>query len=203
MHAVEREKELYRDLADVRGLALFCALASALVAGLLGLKFGWYPVLAVVIPPVPVLVAIAVLDWRTRYIPNRLVLPATAYVVLAGVVLWLVVDAQTELIRGLLGLVAVRTFFWVLWFIRAAGMGFGDVRLSALLSFVLAYLGPAELVLGIWLGFILFGVPGLLISAIKRDYRLMRVPFPFGPFMVLGALLGIFLGQPVTDLLYG
>lgn len=203
LSAVEGDKELYRDLADVRRLGLGCAIASALVAGLLGWHFGWYPVLALVVPPVPVFVAIAVVDWRTRYIPNRLVLPVTAYVVLAGVVLWLALDARTELVRGLVALVVVRTFFWVFWFVRAAGMGFGDVRLSAALGFVLGFLGPGEAFFGVWLGFIVFTLPGVLLALAKRDYQLMRVPFPFGPFMLVGALLGVFLGQPAVDLLYG
>ena len=203
MHAIEREKELYRDIAELPGLALGCAIASALVAGVLGWKYGWYPVLAVVLPPVPVCVAVAVLDWRTRYIPTRLVLPATAYVLLAAVVLWLTSGAGTELVRGLIGLVVVRSFFWVLWFVRAAGMGFGDVRLAALLGLLLGFLGPMELFLGIWLGFLAFSLPGVLLALVKWDYRLMRVPFPFGPFMVVGALLGVLLGQPVADAVYG
>jgi leader peptidase (prepilin peptidase) / N-methyltransferase len=203
MHAVEREKELYRDLADLRGLALACALASAVVAGLLGWKLGWHPALAVVVPTVPACVAITVVDWRTRYIPTRLVLPATAYAVLAGLVLWPAADARADLVLGLVGLAVVRSFFWILWFIRAAGMGFGDVRLGALLGFVLGYLGPGELFFGTWIGFIVFSLPGVLIALIKRDYRLMRVPFPFGPFMLIGALVGVFLGQPLIDAAWG
>jgi len=203
LHAIERDKELYRDMAAVRGLALGCALASALVAGALGWKYGWHPVLAVVIPPVPVCVAIAVIDWRTRYIPTRLVLPATLYVLLAGVVLWLTLGARTELVRGLVGLVVVRSLFWLMWRIYAAGMGFGDVRLGALLGFVLGFLGPGELFFGVWLGFLVFTLPGSFLALVRWNYQLMRVGFPFGPFMLIGALLGIFLGQPAVDAIYG
>jgi leader peptidase (prepilin peptidase)/N-methyltransferase len=203
MHAKEREKEPYRDLAAVPGLTLGCALASALVAGLLGWKLGWDPVLAVVVPPVPVWVAIAVVDWRTRYIPSRLVLPATAYVVVAGLLTWPATGDRTDLVRGLVGLVVVRSFFWLMWFIRAAGMGFGDVRLAALLGFVLGFLGWGQLIFGVWIGFIVFSLPGLVVSIAKRDLRLLRVPFPFGPFMLIGAFLGVFLGQPVMNAIYG
>jgi leader peptidase (prepilin peptidase)/N-methyltransferase len=203
MHAQEREKEPYRELADVPHLALGCAIASALVGALLGWKFGWYPILALVIPPIPVCVAIAVVDWRTRYIPSWLVLPATAYAVVAGLVLWAAVGDRTDLVRGVVGLAVVRSFFWVMWFIRAAGMGFGDVRLAALLGFVLGYLGWGQLIFGVWIGFIAFGLPGILVSIAKRDLRLLRVPFPFGPFMLIGALVGVFLGQPVMNAIYG
>ena len=203
MHAVEREKEPYREMARVPHLLAGCALVSAVVGGLLGWWVGADPALAVVLPVVPVGVAIAIIDWRARLIPNRLVRPATAYVVVAGLVVWAATGDHDDLLRAAVSLVVVRSFFWVLWFIRAAGMGFGDVRLAALLAFVLGYLGPGEVFLGVWLGFLVFGLPGVVVSAVKRDYRLMRVPFPFGPFMLIGALLGILLGQPVVDAVYG
>jgi leader peptidase (prepilin peptidase)/N-methyltransferase len=203
MHAVERDKEPYREMGRVRGLLLGCVLACAVVGGLLGWWIGADPALAVVVPVVPVGVAIAVVDWRARLVPNRLVLPATAYVVAAGLAVWAVTGEHDDLLRAAVSLAAVRSLFWVMWFIRAAGMGFGDVRLSALIGFVLGWLGPAEVFFGVWIGFLVFGLPGVLVSLAKRDYRLMRVPFPFGPFMLVGALLGVFLGQPVIDALYG
>jgi leader peptidase (prepilin peptidase)/N-methyltransferase len=199
LHAIEREKEPYRDLARVPGLALGCALASALVAGGLGWKLGWHPVLAVVIPPVPVCVAIAVLDWRTRYIPTWLVRPATIYVLAAAVVLWLTLGARDELVAGLVGMVVVRSALWLAWFLRAAAMGFGDVRLSALTGFVLAYLGYAEWVVGSFAGLTVMSIPIIGLALVHRDYQLLRVPFPLGPFLLIGALIGIFLGQPLMD----
>ena len=53
-------------------------------------------------------------------------------------------------------LLVVRTVFWLLWFIRQAGMGFGDVRLSALLGCALGYVGGGPL-----LDRPLLGVPAL------------------------------------------
>ena len=203
MHAVERDKEPYREMAAVPHLLVGCVLVSALVGGLLGWWIGADPALAILVPVVPVAVAIAVVDWRARLVPNRLVRPATAYVVAAGLAVWAVTGDHDDLVRAAIAMVVVRSFFWVLWFIRAAGMGFGDVRLAGLLAFVLGYLGPGEVFLGVWLGFLVFGLPGVLVAVVKRDFRLMRVPFPFGPFMLVGALLGVFLGQPVVDALYG
>jgi leader peptidase (prepilin peptidase)/N-methyltransferase len=203
MHAREREKEPYRDLAAVPHLALGCAIACAVLGLLVGWKIGWHPALAVVLPVVPVGVAVAVIDWRTRLIPSRLVLPATAYVVVAGLVIWGVTGDRADLVRAVVGLVVVRSIFWVLWFIRAAGMGFGDVRLSALIGFVLGYASAGALFFGVWIGFFAFVLPGVVLAIVKRTYQLMRVPFPFGPFMLIGAVLGILVGQPVMVALTG
>jgi len=184
-------------------LAVGAAVAGAAVGALMGWALGWHPALAVALPVVPVGVMIAVVDWRSRYIPNRLVLPATAYVVAAGLVIWAVTGDGSDLLRAAVGLVVVRSLFWVAWFIRAAGMGFGDVRLSALLGFVLGYVGLGAVIVGVWLGFFSFVLPGVVLALAKRDYELLRVPFPFGPFMLIGAVVGLVVGQPLMTAAYG
>ena len=80
---------------------------------------------------------------------------------------------------------AVRSFFWVLWWFHSAGMGFGDVRLAALLGFALGQLGWGEVVVGAYSGFLVFGLPGLLLAIVRRDRALLKSAFPFGPFMLV------------------
>lgn len=196
-------KELYADMARVRGLRTGSVVACALVGALLGARFDLVWALLGLVPLVPLGVAVAVVDWRTRLIPTRLVLPGTAVVVLLGVLAWVSLDAGRGLQRGLIGLVIARSFFWVLWFVRRAGMGFGDVRLAALLGFTLAYLGWGEFVVGLYAGFLVFSVPGVALALVRRDRRLMKQAFPYGPFMLLGALFGILLGGQIARGLAG
>src|SRR5262249_15597926 len=134
MHAREREKEPYAQMASVRHLALGSAIAGFVVGAVVAWAGGGEPALAVARPGVPVGVMIAVVDWRSRYIPNRLVLPATAYVIVAGLVIWAITQDGSDLVRAAISLVVVRSVFRLAWSVRAAGMGFGDVRLSALLG---------------------------------------------------------------------
>ena len=76
-------------------------------------------------------------DWRTRLLPTRVVVPADAprsSLVLLAVAL----DRdRATLVRARRRLVPCGSVFWVLWFIHSPGMGFGDVRLSALLGLAL------------------------------------------------------------------
>ena len=44
---------------------------------------------------------------------------------------------------------------------------------------------------GLYSGFLLFGVPGLLLALARWDRGLLKKAYPFGPFLLLGALLGI------------
>jgi leader peptidase (prepilin peptidase)/N-methyltransferase len=80
-------------------------------------------------------------------------------------------------------------------------MGFGDVRLAALLGFALGHVGWAEFGVGMYSGFLIFGVPGLVLALVKWDRKLLKTAYPFGPFMILGALLGLLVGPPIGDYL--
>ncbi len=165
---------------------------------MIGATLGWQWALVILTPLAPVGVALAVVDWRTKLLPSRIVLPATGGVLLLAAAGWAVTRDPDDLIRAAIGLVVVRSVFWVLWWFHATGMGFGDVRLAALLGGALGHLGWAELATGVYAGFLVFGLPGLLLAIIRRDRSLLKAPFPFGPAMLVGALLGIVLGPWVA-----
>jgi leader peptidase (prepilin peptidase)/N-methyltransferase len=186
----------YAEVAARPGLAWRSALAAAVAGGLVGAAVGLDWPLLYLLPLVPVGVALAVVDWHTHLLPTVVVWPTLGVVVVLAAVA-AVDDDLDSFVRAVLGMVAVFAFFYVLWWVHPAGMGFGDVRLSAVLGFALGYLGWPELVLGIYGGFLAFAVPGLVLAVVRRDRQLLRVAFPFGPFLLVGALAGIVLGGPV------
>jgi leader peptidase (prepilin peptidase)/N-methyltransferase len=148
---------------------------------------------------VPVCAALAVIDWRTRYLPKRLVLPSYAVVGVVVVAAALVTRDTSSLERAVIGWLAAYVFFFLLWFVMPRGMAYGDVRLSGLLGLALGWLGLQQLVLGLYTGFLLGGVLGLLLNALKVFHHKHS---PFGPYMVLGAFLAAaFPGQ--LGLTYG
>lgn len=193
----EPPKIPYADLAARRGLRLRAAVVSTLAGAVVGAATGVDWSLLWLVPLVPLAVALSVIDWHTRLLPRVVVVPAT----LAALVLVLVVGLSTgerdALVRALVAMVVARSFFWVLWFVRSAGMGFGDVRLAALLGLVLGWAGWNHLALGIWSSFVLFAVPALAVVAVRRDRTLLKRSFPFGPFMVAGALVGLVWGTAI------
>ena len=191
----EEPKELYADIAALPGLAWKSALASAAAAGLVGLRVGWDPALLVWAYLAPVGVALAVVDWRTRLLPTRVIAPSYAVVVVLTLLAAAVSGEWDAAIRAGWGwLVAGGTFF-VLWFVYPRGMGYGDVRLSGILGIALGYLGWAELLTGVYAGFLIGGVSGLLLSVLRI---VDRKAYPFGPFMLVGALVGVLAGPNVA-----
>ncbi len=200
----EGPKELYADLGGLPRLAMLTALASGVAGALIGWVIGMDRLLVLLLPLAPIGTLLAVVDLRTRLLPRIVVIPATLAAIAYGLVAWPISGDPDALVRGLIGMAAARVVFWVLWFVRSAGMGFGDVRLSALLGFVLAYVGWPEYALGLYSGFLIFGLPGLLLAIVRWDRTLLKKAYPFGPFLLLGALLGILLGDPLLgDLALG
>ena len=194
-------KELYVAVAALPGLTWKAGIAAGASAALLGLVLGWEWSLLVVLPLVPISVALAVVDWRTRLLPTWVIAPT--YVLTVGTVLlsWLLegdLGEPESLKRALLGWVCAGGLYLLLWFVYPRGMGYGDVRLSGILGIALGFLGWSELAVGIYGGFLLGGVVGGLLAVLRR---VDRTGYPFGPFMLLGALVGIVVGQPVISAL--
>lgn len=142
-------------------------------------------------------VALALIDLDTHTLPNRIVLPM--YPVLG--VLLVIASALTgdwgALLRGLVGLVVLGGTYLALAIAVPRGMGFGDVKLAGALGLVLAYLGWGPLAVGAFGAFLLGGTFGIVLLLTRRAGRATGIPF--GPWMLLGAWVGAFVGASVWD----
>ena len=201
--ADEPPKMLYADIAARPGLAWRSAAISAACAGLVASVTGADWSLLWLVPLTPVAVALSVVDWHTRLLPRVVVVPVTLLAVALVVAIGLATDERDALVRALLAMVVSRSFFWVLWFVRSAGMGFGDVRLAAPVGLVLGWVGWGALAIGIWVAFVAFAVPALALAVARRDRALLKKSFPFGPFMVIGALVGLVWGTALAGRIWG
>ncbi|MBC6445674.1 prepilin peptidase [Actinokineospora xionganensis] len=142
-------------------------------------------------------IALALIDLDVRRLPSAIILPS--YPVLAALlaVSSAVRDDWWSLGRAGIGAAALFAFYFLLALVYPAGMGFGDVRLSGLLGGVLAYLSWSTLVVGAFGGFVLGALVGAVVLAAGRGDR--KTALPFGPFMILGALLALFVAEPIAD----
>jgi leader peptidase (prepilin peptidase)/N-methyltransferase len=199
----EPPKELYADLGRRPRLGPVSAAVSGLAGAGVGLGVGWEWLLCVALPLVPVGTLLGYVDWRTKLLPSAVVLPATGLALGYGLVRWAATGDPAELVRGVISMLVVRTVFWILWFVRQAGMGFGDVRLSALLGLVLGYAGGGAVLVGLYSAFLVFAVPGVAWAIVKRDRSILRRPYPFGPFLLVGTWIGLVFTGPIIDAVYG
>ena len=183
-------KQAYADIAATPGLAVRLAAGSAAVGAALGGVLGWTGALLYLLPLVPVGAALLVVDWRTTLLPTRVIHPT--YVGLAVLVpLAALVDHDLgSLYRAGWGWLLLGGWFWLFWAVAGA-WGFGDVRLARVLGPALGYLGWSHLLVGALLMMLVGGLGGVVLAA--RD-RSLRKRFPYGPFMLVGAVLGALAG---------
>jgi leader peptidase (prepilin peptidase)/N-methyltransferase len=189
-------KVSYQELARTPGLRWGFATAGALTCGWVAVSLGMSAVLPAWLYVALVGVLLAWIDSRTRLLPTRIIAPSYAIVASLLVLASAIDQDWAALVRAALGWVLGGGIFFVMWLIYPKGLGYGDVRLAGLLAMALAWVGWPELAVGMYAGFLFGGlVGGALVLARVVDRR----RYPFGPFMVLGALVGLAFGQPLVD----
>jgi leader peptidase (prepilin peptidase)/N-methyltransferase len=187
----EEPKPAYVDLAALPGLAWKSAVASALAGAAVGWGEGWQWTLLVIVPLVAPLVALAVIDWHTRLLPTYLIRRLYPAVIALVLVTFVITQVTGGLVGAALGFAVAFGWFYLMWFVYPKGLGFGDVRLAGVLGLALGYLGVGPLLIGVYAGFLLGGLGGLVLSALRIVHRRA---VPFGPFMIVGALVGVAFG---------
>jgi leader peptidase (prepilin peptidase)/N-methyltransferase len=141
-------------------------------------------------------VALAIIDIETHRLPNVIVLPGYAVgVALLGTAALLQGDV-VALGRMAAGAGILFAFYLALAIISPRGMGLGDVKLAGLLGLFLGSLGWGQLAVGAGAAFVLGGVFSIILLVMKRVGR--KSGIPFGPWMLLGAWVGIFAGQTIA-----
>ncbi|HKT04241.1 MAG TPA: prepilin peptidase [Rugosimonospora sp.] len=144
-----------------------------------------------------VAVALTLIDIDVRRLPNAIVLPSYAIAAVLLVPATLVHRDWTDLVRGLIAMAALWSFYFALAWLYPGGMGFGDVKLAGLLGLYLGWLSWGAVLVGTFTGFLLGGTVGAVLLATRRATR--KTALPFGPYMLVGALFAVFLAGPVAD----
>ena len=136
-----------------------------------------------------VLLAVSCIDIDHRIIPDRVILPATALLYPAAVVLTPLTWRQ-----GLAGILAGAGILYLVAFAyrrltRREGMGMGDVKLMVLIGAVIG-----------WQGAIFTLFTGALYGTLAGGWAMVRsggglkTAIPFGPFLSLGAATYLLAG---------
>jgi leader peptidase (prepilin peptidase) / N-methyltransferase len=144
------------------------------------------------------LVAQTWIDLRTQRLPREITYAAIILGAVALAIAALVLDEPERIWMAALGAAIALVTMWLIYTLSRGGMGDGDVRLAPLLGMYLGWLNPGIVLPGLFFGFIAGAVFGVVMMAGDRAGR--RTAVPFGPFLALGTIVAIFLGQPFVDL---
>jgi leader peptidase (prepilin peptidase)/N-methyltransferase len=174
---------------------------TGVLFGLLGARFAGSWALPAYLLFAAVLVVLSMIDLDTMTLPRRIVYLGAG----AGAVLLTVASVAAgepeRLWWAAAGAAGALAFFLALHLASPRAMGFGDVRLAALIGLYLGWLGLREVPVGLFLGFLLGAVVGVVALVIGRAARKTQVPF--GPFLAAGALVTVMAGQPIVALWLG
>ena len=176
-------------------------LGTAVVFGLAGLHWGLSWVTPAYLYGAAIAVALTMIDLDVHRLPDAIVLPSYPVVfALLALGSWGASD-WPALGRAAVGGLVLFIAYALMWLAYPSGMGLGDVKLAGLIGAYLAWAGWGALAVGAFAAFFLGGVYSVTLLATGRASRKSGVPF--GPWMLLGAALGVGFGEQIWSLYLG
>jgi leader peptidase (prepilin peptidase) / N-methyltransferase len=171
--------------------------AVELVAGLFAAyaawRFGFTPAAFGAMLLAWTLLAAGVIDLDTQLLPDDLTLP----LLWAGL-LFNLFGTFATLPSAVIGAVAGYLFLWLIyWAFKLTtgkeGMGYGDFKLLGALG---AWLGWQALPLVILLSSVVGALIGISLMVFARHAR--ETPIPFGPYLAVAGVIGLFWGPEIV-----
>jgi leader peptidase (prepilin peptidase)/N-methyltransferase len=168
-----------------------------LTTGLFSLAVAWHfgfsPEAAAALPLTWALIALSLIDFDKKLLPDNIVLPF----------LWLglllnIGGFFTDLHSAVLGAAAGYLALWSLFHLfrlltGKEGMGYGDFKLLALFG---AWLGWQHLFQIVLLSSLVGAVVGILLILFRRHDR--TIPIPFGPYLAAAGWISLLWGDAIN-----
>jgi leader peptidase (prepilin peptidase)/N-methyltransferase len=167
----------------------FVELLTAVLIALCFARFGLTGQAAVAALFVACLVVLSAIDLEHRILPDRIVLPATAVVLVAQIALF-----PDRTLEWVLSAVAVSGFLFAALLAYPRGMGMGDVKLALLMGAALGKSVAVAMAVGL--------LAGLVVSIVilaRHGAAGRKKAIPFGPFLAVGSVVALFFGERLLD----
>ncbi|MEV6492470.1 prepilin peptidase, partial [Actinoplanes sp. NPDC051633] len=173
-------------LVEAGTAALFVAVAA---------RFGLSWELPAYLYLAAIAIALAAIDLDVFRLPDAIVKPSYAVALALLISAAYLGDNWWAVARGLIAAATMWLFFRVVAIFGP--MGGGDIKLAPLLGFYLGWLGWGAVAIGAFAGFLLGGLAGVLLMAVRLARFKSKIPF--GPYMLAGAFVAVFAAAPIAD----
>lgn len=167
-----------------------------LIAGALFVLVVWQtplgPLLVSRLLLVSILIALFGIDLEHQILPNSITLPGIVIGLLLSLIAppgWKDAVLGTLLGAGILYAIAAGYYLWR----REEGMGMGDVKMLAMIG---AFLGWKAVLVTLVLSSFSGAIIGVILMSVQRGG--MKFALPFGTFLAIGALVAMFVGEPLV-----
>jgi len=139
------------------------------------------------------LAAVTLTDLERRIIPNK--------ILLAGAILCLAIAIPTDpggVPERAIAAAAAGGLFFLVALAYPAGMGLGDVKLAAVMGLFLGRAVAPAILFALLIG----SLVGVALMA-RHGSGARKMAIPFGPFLALGGVIGMLVGDQLIDLYLG
>jgi leader peptidase (prepilin peptidase) / N-methyltransferase len=169
-------------LVELGTAALFAGLAS---------RLGAQPSTLMWCAVATTLLALALIDWDTTLLPDRINGPLLWSGLVAAALGWLpLLNLTQSLLGAVVGYLSLWSVYWLFKLVTGKeGMGYGDFKLLAALG---AWLGWKAILPIVLMASVIGAVVGLVMKA--RSSLREGLYVPFGPFLVGGGLVVMLVG---------
>jgi len=182
--------------ASVPRRLFWVELATAVIFALLCWHYGLNPELAVMIFYACLFIIVFVIDLEQGLILNKVAYPSMVVALLLSLYPWpwlsdsMVMRVAYAALGGGIGFV----IFLLIALVSRGGMGWGDVKLAALIGLATGF---PLVFLAVIMGAILGGIVAVALMIAKKRKR--REAIPFGPFLALAAMVTLVWGSNILS----
>ncbi len=125
-------------------------------------------------------------DLKYGIIPDKVIVPTTFITTV-----YLLVFERLMFVSHMFSAFGAFLFFLIIFlFTKGRGMGFGDVKFAFLLGLILGFPGTP---LALYVAFLTGGFVGIILILWKK--KSLKLAVPFGPFLIVGALISFYFSQ--------
>ena len=166
-----------------------------LTAGLFW-RFGWKPVLPVMIVYCSALIAIALIDLKEQLIFPVIVFPMA---LVALVVNFFIPKLYSwhNLLFGLAGaafgsIILLLAFILSKLILKREGMGLGDIYMAVMMGFMVGF---PNIIVALFIGIMLGGLTAIILVSSKK--KSTKDVIPFGDFLAIGTVITLLWGTQI------
>jgi len=141
---------------------------------------------------ISILLVISIIDYYHQIIPDKLLGLLIFIAVLYKVSVCFIYGISIPLSDSIIGFISAGLLFTIIAFVSNGGMGGGDIKLIAILGFIL---GLKKIALNILLSFIIGAVVSLFLLVTGRKSR--KDAIPFGPFINISFFISALWGESI------
>lgn len=142
------------------------------------------------------LIIVFVYDLKRFIIPDKIVFPAIAVALIFNFYQLLATHYPlSTVLNNLYAAVGAAGFFlFIVLVSQGKWMGIGDIKLAFLMGLLL---GSPHILVALFFSFLIGAIIGIGLILAKR--KTLKSEIPFGPFLVIGTFIALFLGEIIIN----